>query len=158
MSFLLLGHFDFFFQKYVFVLFFSNDKNLGFHMRYHFFLHHYGSCFFKILEKRLICTLLYLFCALEKFSPPLFLTRTTFLQEYFLWQIRSSKVLCLEQIVVYKSCDDLSLPSRDCCAKFAICLNVCFMTIFCNFLPNVWYLQQNWSSDSHFEVLNGWIL
>ena len=31
---------NFFFSKNNFCLFFSNDKNLGFHMRYHFFLHY----------------------------------------------------------------------------------------------------------------------
>jgi hypothetical protein len=37
MSFFLVGHFEFVFFKKKIVLFFSNDKNLGFHMRYHFF-------------------------------------------------------------------------------------------------------------------------
>ena len=48
-----------FFFKILF-LFFSNDENLGFHMRYHFFSTIDG--FFRILEKRLselICTRLY---------------------------------------------------------------------------------------------------
>ena len=37
MSFFLVGHFDFFFQKEKFFLVFSNENNLGFHARYHFF-------------------------------------------------------------------------------------------------------------------------
>ena len=41
MSFFLVGHFEFcFFQKKNLLLFFSDDKNLGFHMRCHFFLHY----------------------------------------------------------------------------------------------------------------------
>ena len=39
MSFFLVGHFEFLFAK-KFFFFFFNEKNLGFHMRYHFFLHY----------------------------------------------------------------------------------------------------------------------
>ena len=48
-------------ENFCFVLFFSDAKNLGFHLRYHFFCNMDG--FFRILKKRLselICTRLYI--------------------------------------------------------------------------------------------------
>jgi hypothetical protein len=37
MSFFLVGHLNFFFQKTQNILVFSNENSLGFHARYHFF-------------------------------------------------------------------------------------------------------------------------
>ena len=62
MVFFLNGHFEFFLSKIFFLMFISNEKNLGFHMNYHFFCTMNG--FFRILEKRLselICTRQYVF-------------------------------------------------------------------------------------------------
>ena len=68
MSFFWVGHFEFFFSKKKNCFIFFQWKNLGFHMRYHFFFCTLDG-FFRILEKRLselICTRLYIVYVLMK--------------------------------------------------------------------------------------------
>ena len=54
MSFFLVGHFEFFLSNFLF-LFFSNENDIGFHMRYHFFFLYYGW-FLQNLRKDFIRT------------------------------------------------------------------------------------------------------